>query len=98
MDRCGPGFLIGTKPDCSPCCRPGRLLLQVLIDFAPKVSYPLVGPLDLHTRIAPMPKLSSAQEICSVDACSRSRIVWEQQVIRFLPFARHPPGIVCKHS
>ena len=26
----------GTKPDCSPCCRPGRVLLQVLTDFRPK--------------------------------------------------------------
>lgn len=29
-------FYSGTKPDCSPCCRPGRVLLQVLSQFAPK--------------------------------------------------------------
>ena len=29
-------FYSGTKPDCSPCCRPGRVLLQVLTDFTPK--------------------------------------------------------------
>ncbi len=28
-------FYFGTKPDCSPCCRPGRGFLQVLTDFAP---------------------------------------------------------------
>lgn len=36
MDRCGPGFLFRNQAGLLPRCRPGRVILQVLSDFAPQ--------------------------------------------------------------